>query len=222
MTFTKYSFNQSSLAANTDDVVSWLSENATEYFDSFRKDTPPDAYPLVVCTLGGVDVLKFSCHNPANPSNYTNIATLVVTTITGSSATEKGVPQANDAFSYVKYALKSNSGIMLYMSDNYTIYITKSNAGTTAVYVKWRQSGTNGINVWKIADLVNSLTISTASLTSKVEQHELTALIPLVFPSGTYSPALFLTPYTQYKGYTGIIDVDGTKYAYDGCVALSE
>ena len=111
---------------------------------------------------------------------------------------------------------------MLYMDDKYSIFITKSNAGTTAVYAKWVDFNSSAYDYSKfmVADLINSEKIGTVNFKGTVISSDMTSLVPICFPSGTYAPKLFVTPYSQYVDYTGIIDVNGTKYAYDGYAAL--
>lgn len=103
------------------------------------------------------------------------------------------------------------------------IIITKSSVGNTAVYAKavdCNSSG-NGYILFMAADMINSDKIDTTNFKStRTKLCDITALAPLCFPSGTYAPKVFVTPYSQYVGYTGIIDLNGTKYAYDGYVAL--
>lgn len=225
MAYTKYFFNQGSAQSNRDDVVNWLSENATDYFDSFEaEDNAPKSKTvrLVKCNIGDKTVLKFATYSPAIGDYYNLYTTLYISTLGGYTASETGMPYSNQEHTMARYAIKTDSGIMLYMDDSHAIYITKSNAGTTAVYVKWVRSQTDSAPVlcWKSADLSSSTRVDTTALGDHVMEADMTSLGPVCFAGGTFAPDLYLTPYAQYKGRTGLIYVDGTVYAYDGYVGL--
>lgn len=220
MGFVKYNFDQSSHANNQTDVKNWLAENATDYFDEVTTLAASGCYS-VKCTKGTAS-LEFATYNGAFRDAYSNYTGLKVITSSGGTSSETSTPYDSQAFNCVEYALKSDAGIMLYMSTNRAIFITKSNSGTTSVYAKWMKGSTNETVVWKYADLINSSTIGTADISAKVTLEQLTALVPFLFPDGVYSTNLFTQVYSQYKGTTAIVDIDGTKYATDGYVALSE
>lgn len=211
MAYTKYYFSQASISDNANDVKNWLAENATEYFDSFNIHSG-SFDSAVICGVGSTAKLYFQTTMPNN-STYNS---LIITLDSGLNIKFQSSDGGAYKFTYVKYAIKSDNGIMLYMDENHSIIITKSNAGTTAVYAKWKTNSSSNM----VADLINSETISTQNFSSKVESNEITALAPLCFPSGIYAQKLFMTPYSQYVGYIGIIDINGTKYAYDGYAAL--
>lgn len=50
----------------------------------------------------------------------------------------------------------------------------------------------------------------------------MTTLVAFCFDGDKYAPNMFLTPFSQYAGQSGIIEIDGVKYVYNGYVALKE
>lgn len=217
MAYTKHFFGCSSVGSNADEVASWLQENATEYFDSITRRTPSSLAPLVECSIGSTKVLTFTTADPAYSGLNGSYTSLTVTTLKGVTVEDKCHPSDPNPSQCIKYAVKAPGGIMLHRSDSGCIFITKTNADTTAVAVKWSNSGGR---VWRAADLVNGTSIDTTSLDSVVRAADMTSLGPVCFPGGSFASDLYLTPYTQCKGQTGLIYVDGTVYAYDGYVGL--
>lgn len=224
----KYYFSRASIIANANEVANWLTENASEYFDSVTVDTATNSsvsssYPLVVCKIGETAELAFCASNPkaSTNGNASNLTTLRITTGNGYQLKTIGI-YSNDEypFTYTKYAIKTSGGIMLCMSKYFAIFITKTTAGTTAVYTKWFYYGSSGmVHSFRTVDLINSRYADT-NIYNKVSSSDNTSIAPICFPSSTYSPSLFFTPYSQYTSVTGILDIDGTKYVYDGYVAL--
>lgn len=220
MAIGKYYFNQITPEENAADVLAWLQENAADYFDEFSKTTPHTNDWRITCKVGDTAALEFNTSYNAPSSTYPN---LIITLENG--ATDESANGADEyAYDTVKYAFKTSGGICLYINDSRMIFITKSSENTTAVYVKWiAWNYTNGDAVaFRAADLINSQAICTTCFEQKTEQNDITELAPLVFPRGTFAPNLYFTPYSQYVGQTGIIDVNGTRYVYDGYVAMKQ
>lgn len=217
MAHIKKFFDQGSGAANRTDVLNWLQENAADYFDSFAEEGL-----LIVCKIGETAVLKFAAYNPAVGSGYNGSTSIYMATLGGASVNEMRGAYDSNSSDFTEYAIKSDSGIMLHMSNYHAIFITKSNAGTTSVYAKWIEGGTASTPTlkWHGADLVNGTAIDSTDIGQRVVTAEMTSLGPVCLPGGLFTPGLFAAFYTQHKGTPGLIYVDGTVYAYDGYLAL--
>jgi hypothetical protein len=224
----KYYFKQTEAVANATEVADWLAENASEYFDSFEVDTTSNgsygtSHPLVACKINDVVVLAFAASNPGGLSSaVTKVKTLQLSTLGGKTAGPFGVQNSDSVHTYAHtvYAIKTDYGIMLYFSDDYSIFVTKSDAGTTAIHAEWYyQVGGTEFYKYYTVDVVNDPAISVFTADT-VQQSSLTSLCPIVFTGGTYAPNMFVTPYTQHKGTTGHINVAGVGYLYNGYVAL--
>lgn len=223
MAHIKYYFNQSSVGANAEDVARWLSENAAEYFDSYEVDTSAgEGYPAISCKIGETEALYFKVISPtwSTSSGRTAYIALRLTLIKGVAKEIDGLGGTGVSFSRIKYGIKTVGGVLLMMNDAHNLYITKTNAGDTAVYAKWQYYESTQKQGFFAADLIAGTSVHAPALASVVMASDMTSLGPVCFPGGSYAPALYLTPYTQHKGTPGLIYVDGTVYAYDGYVAL--
>lgn len=236
MAIEKHWFNVSDPVSNTNDVIAWLTENATEYFDTFEKkfgdesntsairmNTNSGAYVSInVNTSPG-----YSCVNVKLNKNNTN-----------------GYVDSPYSFEkYISYAIKTSYGIALIgLSNNLRVFITKSNLGATAVYAmcKSYKDSTSSESMQFIAgDLENSLSFQkTPSIHSSRETanlinqgyyvwqnngtSDLTVLAPFVFKSNSYAEHMFMTPFSQYPRTICQINLNGKNYFYDGYVALEE
>lgn len=218
-------FGKSSYAENANEVLTWLTENASEYFDSFALDTTNNSgYPSIICSLGDTAKLTFKTKQGIYSSGIPSadgFTSLGITVAGGATLALKGMGSAGNSYSYVEKATKTDNGIILYMTYRHYIFISKSNENTTSVYCAWYSSDATSGYYYSV-DLINGTSITKQDIISKVESSTMTALMPLLVSATTYTPNMLLSVNSQYKGVTGIIDVDGTKYAYDGYVALAE
>lgn len=236
MPIEKHFFAQTSTEANVTEVIAWLTENATEYFDTFEKkfgdvsntsairmNTNSGAYVSInVDTSPG-----YSCVDVKLNKNSTN----------GSVASPYTFEK------YISYAIKTSYGIALIgLSNNLRVFITKSNLGATAVYAmckSYKDSTSSESMQFVAGDLENSLSFQkTPSIHSSSETanlinqgyyvwqnngtSDLTVLAPFVFKSNSYAEHMFITPFSQYPRTICQINLNGKNYFYDGYVALEE
>ena len=144
---------------------------------------------------------------------------------------------------YISYAVKTSYGIALIgLANQLRIFMTKSNLGTTAVYVMTRsyKDSTSSESMQFVAfDTVNgnsyqkTPSMHSNSDTAKLINQgyyqwqndttsDLTVLAPFVFKGGTYAEHMFITPFSQYPKTICQINLNGKNYFYDGYVALEE
>lgn len=236
MAIEKHWFNVSDPVSNANDVIAWLTENATEYFDTFEKK------------FGDVSNTSAIRMN-TNSGAYVSIN---VDTSPGHSCVDvklnknsmKDYVSSPYSFEkYISYAIKTSYGIALIgLSNNLRVFITKSNLGATAVYAmcKSYKDSTSSESMQFIAgDLENSLSFQkTPSIHSSRETanlinqgyyvwqnngtSDLTVLAPFVFKSNSYAEHMFITPFSQYPKTICQINLNGKNYFYDGYVALEE
>ena len=197
-----------SRAGQMQEVFEWLKDNASEYFDSITF-----ADGVITCALE--NGAKFEYKSGTNPS------------INLKSGLNKLL---YDTSAYIKKGIKTSKGIMLLFSSNYqSLIFSKTNKGTTCTSLLCKTSSNANLYQY-FADLsldvvfterpnsINSSNIEKAAISS-----EKTSLVPISFANPeTYAPDMLFTPFSQYSGMQGIIEVDGVKYAYDGTVALRE
>lgn len=215
-------FSGTSSEANNLEVTTWLTANAAEYFD---KIIGGNGYDTGVCKIGDITALEI---------NYrTDIDTpkLFTTRIKNGQSVSGGYRWSNT--NRVVRAYKTDNGICLYCDKANSVIITKSTNGSILIAHSFVDKSTDHL-YWTIADFNNSTnylksnyfqnTFTSADLTAAgVYSAGATALTPACTDAGTYSENLFFVPFTQFAGQSGIaIDVDGTKYVYNGVFALKE
>ena len=206
-------FTSTDANQNASDLYDWMLTNASEYFDEITFSSP-----LITCKVGDTDFLKISTNN----SQEMGI------TLPNGNGNMQTRPTA-----ICRTAYKTSSGLALFMDNSTSIFVTKSDSGATcAVSV-----GLWGFRKYRIigADVESSTGLTQYPRTSE-ENFEYfsnlcdrsftnagkAALVPFTFDNGSYTPDLFLVPFSPFVGTRALLDLDGTKYVYDGCIALKE
>lgn len=233
---------------NAEEVVAWLSENATEYFDSFsvgrtNAESESNVVYGIMCNVENAQLgIGLKSSSLISSSNYND---LIIKVNGGYQTPGKYM---NGYITYIIWAAKTNNGIVLYGNSSHNVFITKSNKGTTCVYVHWygyyAEGNMLGVHLHYSCDLINSSKVNgifpsgaTSSSTYSIQASTynnsqyyftanssvgMTAIVPFCFDGDTYAPNMVLTPFSQYVGQSGIIEIDGVKYVYNGYVALKE
>lgn len=238
MAIEKHFFTTSSTAANVSEVIAWLTENASEYFDTFDYkfgSTTGDSETFTMHTNNGsyVGVCLYATGD---------IALAKVKSANATSEIALNAPYTNNN-AYISYAVKTSYGIALIgLANQLRIFMTKSNLGTTAVYVmaKSYKNSTSSESMQFVGfDTVNGNSYqktpsihSNSDTANKINQgyyqwqndtaSDLTVLAPFVFKGGTYAEHMFITPFSQYPKTVCTININGINYFYDGYVALEE
>ena len=212
-------FTGTTADSNRNEVRASLNNNATDYFSQI---STPAGSTAIQCKIGGVTALTID----TNTNNYIFFATL-----------KNGM---ND-YRFTKWgtdhrftrAVKTSCGILLYVNNIDNIFITKNTDGGV-IFAGYHSTGNSTYGA-TIGDFANDSAFKgmggsngtgfTANQLKDVGVRSAgrTALVPAVTDAGTYSDNLFFVPFTQFIGQSGItIDVDGTKYVYNGVFALKE
>lgn len=208
MAITRTPLDGSSQAANISTLFSWLQANATDYFDSITLNSD-----VITCKTGNASLTT----NAAGDGTFVTL---------NNGVSQKGGSMFSSSGVF-KEAVKTDNGIRIVSkgTDSYfgDIYIVKSDLGNTSILMhQLYDSGTK--DIWYFADLIaNSTFWSISSLSSHALSAHLTSLAPVPLGnSGAYAVGMFFTTFTQYKNVSGIMELDDTKYAYDGYLALKE
>lgn len=240
MAIEKHFFTQSSTEANASEVVTWLTENASEYFDTFDQKTGDDS------SSSNTAAIRMKTNNGSYVSVLLNASMSgTVANVKSANAHSKitlNAPYTNSN-AYIPYVVKTSYGIALIgLANQLRIFMTKSNLGTTAVYVMTRsyKDSTSSESMQFVAfDTVNgnsyqkTPSMHSSSDTSKLINQgyyqwqndttsDLTVLAPFVFKGGTYAEHMFITPFSQYPKTICQINLNGKNYFYDGYVAIEE
>lgn len=238
MAIEKHFFTTSSTSANVSEVITWLTENASEYFDTIDNKFGTED--------GNTSIFTMRTNNGSyvgvDPTTTGSHTLVKVKSANATSEIALNAPYTNNN-PYIAYAVKTSYGIALIgLANQLRIFMTKSNLGTTAVYVMAKSyvSSTSSESMQFVAfDTVNGNSYqktpsihSSLDTANKINQgyyqwqndtaSDLTVLAPFVFKGGTYAEHMFVTPFSQYPKIICKINVNGKNYFYDGYVALEE
>lgn len=223
-------FTGTTAAANYAEVSAWLTANAADYFDTI--DVPSGAQE-VGCKVGDVTALKFDWGGEFGTQRAFKITA------------NNGVVIDNGYFFNFdrcvwRRGVKTSNGIMLCNgktdSSQTSLSISKNSKGGIifAVVSPDNTNVNNSVNRGRIIDFEKSLNVTTtheASGDSAAQRHGgmgiisagRTALVPIVSDAGTYCDNVFYVPFSQFTDSCFCkIEVDGTKYVYNGVFALKE
>lgn len=203
MSIIKTTFISITQADNSIEVLTWLQNNATAYFDTIEADENGN----ISCKIGetaelllGFDSTTRTKLTIANGNSYefANTSTVFRTAI----RTTKGL--------YLTNAGGSDSEL--------NIFISKSDVGTTCFVV-------NGINTaydraFPSADFVHSTDIYSPYINTNEADN--TSLTHAVFKGGFYAPDLYFSTFSQFSNVACTFSIDGKKYVTDGIIVLAE
>lgn len=242
MTLERHNFDVSTTENNIMDVVSWLNSNAKEYFSNVTYDLDTR---FITCSTGTNARLTFGVE--AEDTNTASLEIVLENGADNSSVCGNGKkPGGKVVVGKVSYAVKTSTGIALEFTDAiHSIMITKSNLGTTGIFVVWygMSFGSSAVNieVYFSCDLINStevfgtnfVDVSNVNMANSInaggryywsgnKPTGMTVLVPYCFIGDTYAPDMYLTPFSQYPRQKGILNCGGVNYYYNGYVALKE
>lgn len=201
-----------------------LETNAADYFTSFVLSEDK----LTLKCMGGDDPIITFVINSTNGK-------LVSATLSGDNATQLFNVNTNNTNYFCKIA-KTSKGVALKIKiankeQPYSIFITKSNKGKTAVYIDTDAFNVTATAIYKAGWCATSESTSM----SKVTSYTATAngVNPLNTPLITlsyipcagiedYCPDLFITPTSPYSGVEAQLVYNGETYLYNGAVALRD
>lgn len=199
-----------------------LETNAADYFTSFVLSE--DKLTLK-CMDGDDPIITFVI-------NSTN-GKLVSATLSGDNATQLFNVNTNNTNYFCKIA-KTSKGVALKTKltnkeQPYSIFITKSNKGKTAVYIDTDAFNVTATNLYRAGWCATSESTSMSKVTSctasgaKPLEHSFITL-SYVPCSGIedYCPDLFITPTSPYSGVEAQLVYNGETYLYNGAVALRD
>ena len=210
-------------------VYNYLQNNIDGYFDTVEINQNYDSIALKINGDSKITIQKTSYHT-------------IFYSTTGNSTTINGdawQPELfNKAFSTSNgFCLLTVSGYGFFVakdSNNDTFYVMFSRNGNGWGYVAFTSSSSERI-IGKTQEIGNTTSAAYQNSpaywiqswfqqygNSKITDYKTqkTMLEPLMTYEGAYTPNLFLTPYSQYTGTVGIIQIDGTDYVYNGYCAL--
>lgn len=223
-------FTGTTAAANYAEVSAWLTANAVDYFDTI--DVPSGAQEAS-CKVGDATVLKLDWS-----AEFATQRAFKITAKNGTSI-DNGYFFNFDRCVW-RRGVKTSNGIMLCngSTDSYqtSLSISKNSEGGI-IFAVVSPDNTNinqSVSRGRLLDFEKSLKVSLmtgSSNSNPGERHNSmgiisagrTALVPIVSDAGTYCDNVFYVPFSQFTDSCFCkIDVDGTKYVYNGVFALKE
>ena len=207
MAIVKTNFSGVTQAANAPEVLSWLQANASEYFDTIEADAGGN----ISCKIGETTVILFGFDG----NTQSKITLLNGTNIIHYEDTDR-----------FDYAIKTSKGVYLHSYNFGSVFITKSDKGTTAVAWNFKYDVDYG---YLFADFSHSTKFYrpitgnwTVSRSSWTRAASLTALTPVIFDGATYAPNLYLLTFSEYYLLECNFTIGLTQYTSDGVLALVE
>lgn len=213
---------------NINEVYDWLASNASEYFPGgITKDT---SVKRIYCnpiegdvqTVMGIPFYTIG----SNAQGY------IKTKYDTGQAIVNPNSSAYTSSAYKK-AVKTDHGIAILANSGATMYIGRADNGNVCIIMEGSPAY-NTSNQWRyvIGDLENSsycvdgpigaTLMAMYSASRLITNGQTTVLVPMVFPGGSYSTSLFMTPFTQANFMMDLqtVLIDGQEYVYDGLFAL--
>lgn len=191
------------------EMLAYLQANASGFFDSITADATGN----ISCIIDGITAL------------YLPYPTGNITITIKNGGTISDYSSGVIAFS-VGY--HSTYGIML-ISNERTFAVAKNDLGHTVIAGILRTSSNSSSYGVRFADFSDGVSITTpwgynnstsGAKTVFSRSADLTAVVPCVFAGGHYSEGLCITPFSEYAGSAGILNLNGVQYGYDGGLAL--
>lgn len=222
MAITKTVFTATTQAANAAEVYAFLNANKSGCFDSVTQDESGN----ITCTVGDVDCLKLGFDGTTKSVK-----------ISAANGTSRQGYFANIKW---EYAYATSKGLWLYSYALFSataqypisIFITNTDSGDTAIVAICDGSSTaemafittDVLNGGVVRRYYGGGTYSSGSGSKIIYPSGVTTLTPIVLTeSGTsYTPDLFFTLFTQYRFTPSVLLIGGTRYVYDGRIALRE
>ena len=218
MAISKTYFTGSTASAHYAEVLAWMQENAADYFDEITGDGT-----CISCNIASITALKLGFANQSEKL-------FTVTAENGKSV------QEYTTLDFTNYrftsAQKTDGGIFLFLSEVSNIFVTKTNLGSVFFAGVRKASSSNGkifmCDFSNSAAIAESSTFSYSNFSSSPTSYGIyptskTAITNVVSNGGTHCENLFYVPFSQYSGQSDVvIDIDGTKYVYNGIFALKE
>lgn len=191
------------------EMLAYLQANASGFFDSITADETGN----ISCVIDNVTALYL----PYPTGNYT----FAIKNGTTFSDFNSGAILFNVGY-------HSTYGILL-QGDTRTCAVAKNELGHTVLVGIFRTTSNSSSYGYRFADFTDGTIINAPwgynhsaaeAKTVCARSADLTAIVPCVFSGGHYSEGLCVTPFAEYAGSPGLLDLNGTQYGYDGALAL--
>ena len=228
MAIVKTIFTGQSLTAQKPELLAYLQENASDYFDTIEADADGN----ISCYVGSAVALFISMDGTS--SRKVSLANGVyVETALGASDSNTGRTVT------FKYAKKTSNGVMLVSNNTKCLatgtgpivfIITKDESGDTVIIGRIQTGTSNGNYITMFsADIKNDAVMfkpitntSLSGLDPFSRQADISAFTCVGCASAHYAPKAFLTTFNQFAHIECDLSLNGKSYASDGYFALMD
>ena len=224
MAIEKTMFTGQTLAEQATELLTYLQENAADYFDTIEADASGN----ISCYVGDTVALLIGMDG-TTARKVTLANGNAVQCVNGSFVS----PNA----ALWQYAKKTANGVLLVSvalmnsSTNYgkvVFFITKNEGGDTCIVGAVINGEISNVRrTYFFADIKNDTTIFTpvsyaADFSTLSRSMTVTALTPVVFNGGHYAPKAYIATFNQFALTECDISINGKSYASDGVCVLSD
>ena len=105
------------------------------------------------------------------------------------------------------------------------IFFTETKSGETGIYVRYGSTTGTSASIWTGYYMAwGDQPAFTSVALEGVAHQSFSALcaIPTQSPDGNHSINTYFMPFSQFKSYDGLIELNGEKYYTDGCIAIKD
>lgn len=224
MAIVKTTFTGQTLAAQAAELLTYLQENAADYFDTIEADASGN----ISCYVGETVALLIGMDGTTARK---------VTLANGNAVQCVNGSFVDPNAALWQYAKKTANGVLLVSvavmgsSTNYgkaVFFITKNEGGNTCIVGAVTNGETYDVQrTYFFADIKNDSTIfkpasNVADFSTLSRSMTTTSLTPAVFNGGHNAPKLFIATFNQFALTECDININGKSYASDGVCVLSD
>lgn len=216
---------------NINEVYDWLTENAAEYFPGgIVKDNSSKwiaCYPIAEDSRTRMAIPFYNNNGTVQGHIITKYMPDDVVAIVNPNATQYY------AHAYRKVAKTENGFALLADGTGATWFVARTKDGSVCTVATGTINYNSNAFRFVLADLERGNQYAGSNTTSSnvtqlvttyriLSGESSTVLAPIVFPSGSYSESLFMTPFSQasFSADLQTVIIDGQEYVYDGLFAL--
>lgn len=216
---------------NINEVYDWLVANASEYFPGgiVKSDSSKwiTCYPIAEDSRTRMAIPFYNNNNAVQGHIITRYMPDDGVAIVNPNATQY------NTHAYRKVVKTENGFALLADGTGATWFVARTEGETVCTVATGTSNYNSNTFRFVLADLErgnryagNNTTVN--NVTSLVTAYRIlsggsfTVLAPIVFPGGSYSTSLFMTPFSQasFSADLQTVLIDGTEYIYDGLIAL--
>ena len=221
MAIVKTTFTGQTLAAQASELLAYLQENTSDYFDTIEADASGN----ISCYVGETVALLIGMDRTTARK---------VTLANNNAIQAYSGSYTNPNAALWQYAKKTANGVLLVsaaLTSGYgkvIFFITKNENGDTCIAGAVTDGDrSSNPRSYFFADIKNDTTIFTplvnvGDFSTLSRSMTTTSLTPVVFNGGHYAPKTYIATFNQFALTECDVSINGKSYASDGVCMLSD